>query len=1138
MANDSGTFELLGRHLALALRPLSEAVKDPERFKQFMFRLGWTPTAMPPAYASLGVSVDGATIKLDALPDHPPFVDVLALISAVKSAFDAMGSISVAPPGVNAAAFLPEIRQRLFELLLTDHIAANLPAAFNLLSALNVIDVVPVDATGDRPSFMRVNFKWTEIPKILAEPNELAGRVFGWGSPDFDAQKLVDRLGELFCALRFPVRFQTPDPELVRLYADLPRGREPRVAKSLIVPFYYVSVAGVEVEAALALREALPAAGKLRGIVIEPQIPSQFPLALKLADGMALRLRAGTNAAALFGIVIRPNEISIKYPFAPGTPVPAAGVGIGFDFTPKGSTLLLGSPGGTRLEWQGASVDLTATANDLVIAVALNGLALVISGKGESLFDGFLEKVLGSGESRVGIPLGFEWGGQHGIRFQGSGGFDVQVQPHLTLGPIRVDTVDVRLRAPGGTPDVRLEFAAGIAGSFGPLEFFVQGVGLRVDATFKPGNLGPMDLGLGFLPPTGMGLSLDAGGFKGGGFLLLDVEKGEYAGGLELDFIGIVSVKAIALLTTKFPDGHRGFSLLIIITAEFAPIQLGFGFTLIAVGGLIGLNRTVDSDALREGVHQGALDSVLFPQDVVRNALRIINDLRRLFPAAEDHFLVGPMVKFGWGTPTIISLEFGLVLDLPRPAFFVIGRLRVGLPFQAAPLFDIRVAFAGGLDFEAGQLWFDGTLHDSRLITFALTGDMAIRLYWKADANFVLTIGGFHPAYTPPPMQLGNLQRLGITIFDGNPRLRAETYVAITSNTVQFGAKAELYFGIDIFNVYGFIALDVLIQFDPFRFVATLTAMLAVRSGSATLMAIRIDALLEGPTPWHAKGTGHFEISLIIDIEIDVGFEITIGDDAHDTLPEVEVLPQLAAAVAMPESWRAVIPAGTHLHVSLRKYDTPSGALVLHPAGSLEITEKLVPLNLPVQKLGTQRIHDGHVFAIEHVLLGTAPGQIQPLREQFAPAQFVDMSDAQKLSSRSFERYDAGVQVGGGSAVTADYCKTLELAYEVVYIPHQPRKVRFRMTDRLFNAFAGANSVSASALSAAQSARSPLGAEKVIVAAERFAVASKTTLALHHETLVFRSEAEARAAMHDAVARDPSLTRALQVIPYSLMKAS
>ena len=50
------------------------------------------------------------------------------------------------------------------------------------------------------------------------------------------------------------------------------------------------------------------------------------------------------------------------------------------------------------------------------------------------------------------------------------------------------------------------------------------------------------------------------------------------------------------------PDGSPGFSLLVIITAEFgAGIQLGFGFTLLGVGGLLGLNRTMRLDAADGG---------------------------------------------------------------------------------------------------------------------------------------------------------------------------------------------------------------------------------------------------------------------------------------------------------------------------------------------------------------------------------------------------------------------------------------------------------------------------------------------------------------------------------------------------------
>ena len=130
--------------------------------------------------------------------------------------------------------------------------------------------------------------------------------------------------------------------------------------------------------------------------------------------------------------------------------------------------------------------------------------------------------------------------------------------------------------------------------------------------------------------PPASGSSIDAGVVTGGGFLSIDTARGEYAGALQLEFADFLAVAAIGLIDTKMPDGSPGFSLLIIITADFgAGIQLGFGFTLIAVGGLLGLNRTMLFQPLMDGVRTGAIDSIMFPQDVVANAPRIISDLRR-----------------------------------------------------------------------------------------------------------------------------------------------------------------------------------------------------------------------------------------------------------------------------------------------------------------------------------------------------------------------------------------------------------------------------------------------------------------------------------------------------------------------------
>ena len=81
-------------------------------------------------------------------------------------------------------------------------------------------------------------------------------------------------------------------------------------------------------------------------------------------------------------------------------------------------------------------------------------------------------------------------------------------------------------------------------------------------------------------------------------------------------------------------------------------------------------------------------------------------------------------------------------------------------------------------------------------------------------------------------MNLPALRRLGTVVLVGdNPRLTLETYFAVTSNTVQFGARLELYAAASKFNVYGFLSFDVLFQFNPFYFIAEVTAMLALRVG-------------------------------------------------------------------------------------------------------------------------------------------------------------------------------------------------------------------------------------------------------------------------------------------------------------------
>ena len=150
-----------------------------------------------------------------------------------------------------------------------------------------------------------------------------------------------------------------------------------------------------------------------------------------------------------------------------------------------------------------------------------------------------------------------------------------------------------------------------MAASIGPVHAVVDRLGVNATLAFgQTGNVGIGDLSLGLKAPSGVGLSVDAHGvLTGGGFLLHDAAKGLYAGVLQLSLHERLTLTAFGLIATRMPDGSRGYSLIVFITAEgFQPIQLGLGFTLNGIGGMVGDQPHVRSgrDACRaEERHAG-----------------------------------------------------------------------------------------------------------------------------------------------------------------------------------------------------------------------------------------------------------------------------------------------------------------------------------------------------------------------------------------------------------------------------------------------------------------------------------------------------------------------------------------------------
>ena len=946
------------------------------------------------------------------------------------------------------------------------------------------------------PPYTLYAYDFGAIGEWLSDPAAKAVSLYGWG-PGFDGSLLFPRLEKLLALSGLPVIYENTG-----------------TPKRLDIVFL----------------ELVPTSTGAPGLAIRLKSDlATGPISIPLGGDATLELEAAFHAPLETELAIRTDGSVVFTP--PSVTELSGAFGVKLILSRGEPFVIFGVGGGSRVEFRefiiGASsrVQMSggSASGDLDLSGTLNdGKVVIDATKG----DGFLGKILPGTRIEADFSLLMGISTERGFYFSGSSALEIRLPAHIELGPISIEGLTLAAALEGG--NVPMSIGADIRAKLGPINAVVQNMGVTATLSFPPnnsGNLGAAQLDIGFKPPNGVGLRVSAGPVSGGGFLSLDYAKGEYIGALELSFKGVFSLKAVGIINTKMPDGSKGFALLILVTAEFNPINVGFGFTLMGVGGLLGLNRTLDSAALRLGVRTGGVSSVLFPPDVIGNIVRIVSDLKAFFPILQGHFVVAPMAKIGWAG-SLISLELGIILDIPSPQLTIIGVLRLILPNPDAPILKLQVNFAGGVDFEQGLIWFDASLFDSTLLVFTLSGDMALRIGWGAHPLFVISVGGFHPAFKEVPPDLTGMRRISIALCSGNnPRIVAATYFAVTSNTVQSGAKVELYAEAAGFNIYGFLGYDVLVQFSPFKILAQLYAGLALRSGTDVIAGIDVSMELSGPTPWHARGDARFKVLFF---SISIGFDETWGDDAPaQPIETVDVLALVTAAVTDGRNWRAELPTNTTQAVSLRRVDPPKDALLLHPFGVLSVSQKVAPLEMPINKFGNQRPVGDTTFRVTW-----AGGPADVAREEFAVPNFVALSDSEKLARKSFEQMKSGLRFSTGDGAAAGASVAKNVTYEMSYV-HRKQTTpvgKVGMFKALFDRLSRGGAVVKNPLSVSARKQGGNGPAAVDVDAGDYHVVSVIDLSPVAASGTALTEAEAF-ALRDALVRDdPSLDGTLQVV--------
>lgn len=718
------------------------------------------------------------------------------------------------------------------------------------------------------------------------------------------------------------------------------------------------------------------------------------------------------------------------------------------------TTLLIGDEDGSNLRIGkssiGAKIESAKVGNDskLVIEIIneIKDAQLVVKPSEE---DGFLKSIFSKGiDYTFSFSLGFS--NLNGFHFSGSGGLEINLSKNINLGLLELLDSKINISPQlGQSPGIGSGFGTTLKGNLGPLKVIIEDLGLKFNLGFPPdmkGNLGIIDLDLGMKPPKGVGLSIDARAFRGGGYLYIDPEKGEYMGALELEVFKLFNIKAIGIITTKLPDGSPGFSLLILVTAEFTAVQLGFGFTLNGVGGLLGLNRTSNQEEIGLRIREGTASEIFFPQNVVANIKPIISSLKAVFPQHQGNFVFGPMGKIGWGTPTIVEAELGMIIDVPDPVrIAIIGVARLDLPFkgsQPLAVVQLRMAFMISVDFGRKMFSIDASLFDSRVLMYTLSGDFALRIGWGANPMFIFSVGGFHPKYLEAPVELQTMKRLTIRILDTFfLKIGCEFYLAVTSNTAQFGVYAYLLGKAGPVEATGYIKFDVLFQFRPFYFIATIdcSASLLIDLGvfgRHELFSIRIFGELSGPEPWHFLGFASFKI---LWFEIQFQLEHAWGDDPQIAEPLQENVEELLLKEFDRQlNWQGIPDPGSVQGVTIGPLNPDE--IVLFPSTILRFSQKAVPLSLTLEKFGEAEVSGANRFEITNVQLGSKRFTPSAIPEQFAPANFLRLSDDEKTSCRSYEEMQGGIEfkIEGDNQSIGDPTQ-VDIEYEVNYLQSKER---------------------------------------------------------------------------------------------------
>lgn len=357
--------------------------------------------------------------------------------------------------------------------------------------------------------------------------------------------------------------------------------------------------------------------------------------------------------------------------------------------------------------------------------------------------------------------------------------------------------------------------------TLGGIAMSVQGMGIKMK--FPPQSIDDVSFQL-----HGLGINVDKGGMRiAGGFISLDDNYDNFMGMLVIT-AGSMGMQAYGGYATTTPEP----SFFIFVNVE-VPLGGPPFFFIDGLAGGFGLNRqfimpdfqTLPTFPLLPGVSSNPI-----PSDAPNNLqdiTKVLSQLANFIPPKDGAYWIAAGLDF----TSFELIQVTAILEVSFGAGFqigLIGSAALSIPEPEEPIAFVQLDFEVNFDSTAGffavlaeltpaSYVFSGSCH--------LTGGFAFYVWYQnqssgaPEGDFVVSIGGYHPAFTKPAWY-PSVSRLGMNWDLGPLKITGQSYFALTPHVLMAGLELSAIFDIKVVKATFDAGFDFILGWKPFFYLA------------------------------------------------------------------------------------------------------------------------------------------------------------------------------------------------------------------------------------------------------------------------------------------------------------------------------